>query len=77
MKRLLLAVLVALALSANASAKELTGFKLCGPDGCAGGKLSGFGHQGPFDPAGGSNGFDISQYNLRGQFVSLGARYRF
>jgi iron complex outermembrane receptor protein len=31
----------------------------------------------PFDPAGGSNGFDISQYNLRGQFVSLGARYRF
>jgi iron complex outermembrane receptor protein len=31
----------------------------------------------PFDPAGGSNGFDISQYNLRGQLVSLGARYRF
>jgi iron complex outermembrane receptor protein len=31
----------------------------------------------PFDPAGGSSGFDISQYNLRGQFVSLGARYRF
>jgi len=31
----------------------------------------------PFDPAGGANGFDITQYNLRGQFVSLGARYRF
>ncbi|MCL6710604.1 TonB-dependent receptor [Pseudomonas sp. R2.Fl] len=31
----------------------------------------------PFDPAGGSNGFDITQYNLRGQFVSLGVKYRF
>ncbi|MET4617290.1 iron complex outermembrane receptor protein [Stenotrophomonas sp. 2619] len=31
----------------------------------------------PFDPAGGSNGFDITQYNLRGTFVSLGAKYRF
>jgi iron complex outermembrane receptor protein len=31
----------------------------------------------PFDPAGGSNGFDITQYNLRGQFVSLGVDYRF
>jgi hypothetical protein len=52
MKRLLLAVLVALAVPAAADAKELTGFRLCGPDGCAGGKLSGFGHDGPFDPAG-------------------------
>lgn len=31
----------------------------------------------PFDPAGGANGFDITQYNLRGQFVSLGVKYRF
>ena len=52
MKRLLLAVLIALAVPGTAEAKELTGFKLCGPDGCAGGKLSGFGHDGPFDPAG-------------------------
>lgn len=31
----------------------------------------------PFDPAGGANGFDFTQYNLRGQFVSLGVKYRF
>jgi hypothetical protein len=43
---------VALAVPAAAHAKELTGFKVCGPDACAGGKLSGFGHDGPFDPAG-------------------------
>ena len=53
MKRLLLAVLVALAVPATAEAKELTGFKVCGPDECAsGGKITGFGHSGPFDPAG-------------------------
>ena len=53
MKRLLLVLLVALAAPAAADAKELTGFKLCGPDGCSGGKMTGFGHDGPFDPAGG------------------------
>ena len=31
---LLLALLVAAAVPATASAKELTGFTLCGPDGC-------------------------------------------
>jgi len=31
----------------------------------------------PFDPAGGAYGFDITQYNLRGRFISLGAKYRF
>jgi iron complex outermembrane receptor protein len=31
----------------------------------------------PFDPAGGANGYDITQYNLRGRVVSVGAQYRF
>lgn len=31
----------------------------------------------PFDPAGGSVGYDISQYNLRGQMVSLGINHTF
>ena len=31
----------------------------------------------PFDPAGGANGYEITQYNLRGQVVSVGAQYRF
>ena len=54
MKRLFLTIAgVALAFPAAAQAKELTGFKLCGPDGCTGsGPISGVGHSGPFDPAG-------------------------
>lgn len=53
MKRLLLTILVALAVPGAAQAKELTGFQLCGPDGCTGGRMTGFGHDGPFDAAGG------------------------
>ena len=49
MRRALVLVLAAAAtLPATASAKELTGFTLCGPDGCRGADMTGFGHQDPF-----------------------------
>jgi hypothetical protein len=48
---LLLVVLVAAALPATASAKELTGFTLCGPDGCRSADMTGFGHADPFSGA--------------------------
>lgn len=46
-RALLLALLVAAAVPATASAKELTGFTLCGPDGCRSTEVQGFGHEGP------------------------------
>jgi hypothetical protein len=49
MRRLLLPALVLLlAAPATAEAKELTGFRLCGPDGCRTTQVSGFGHADPF-----------------------------
>jgi hypothetical protein len=47
-RALLLALLVAMAVPATASAKELTGFTLCGPDGCRQTGVQGFGHEDPF-----------------------------
>ena len=47
-RALVLALLVAAAVPATASAKELTGFTLCGPDGCRETDLTSFGHEDPF-----------------------------
>jgi hypothetical protein len=47
-RALLLALLVAATVPATASAKELTGFTLCGPDGCRTTDVQGFGHEDPF-----------------------------
>ena len=47
-RALLLVLVVAAAVPATASAKELTGFTLCGPAGCRETDLTGFGHEDPF-----------------------------
>jgi hypothetical protein len=47
-RALAFALLVAMAVPATASAKELTGFTLCGPDGCRQTDVQGFGHEDPF-----------------------------
>ena len=47
-RALLLVLVVTAAVPATASAKELTGFTLCGPDGCRGADMTGFGHEDPF-----------------------------
>jgi hypothetical protein len=52
MRRLLIAVLVVLALPAAAQAKEITGFALCGPNGCEKADVAGFGHRPPFTQEG-------------------------
>jgi hypothetical protein len=51
-RRLLLVALAALLAAGPASGKELTGFTLCGPDGCKTTTISGFGHEGPAGPPG-------------------------
>jgi hypothetical protein len=51
-KRLVLVMILALAAAGPASGKELTGFTLCGPDGCKTTTISGFGHNGPAGPPG-------------------------
>ena len=48
MRALLCAVLIALLVPASAWAKELTGFTLCGPEGCRETDMTGFGHEDPF-----------------------------
>jgi hypothetical protein len=47
-RALLLALAVAAAVPATASAKEITGVTLCGPDGCRSADVTGFGHEDPF-----------------------------
>ena len=49
---LLIALLLVAAVPANASAKGLSGFTLCGPDGCRTTDLSGFGQGDPFSGPG-------------------------
>ncbi|HSC93191.1 MAG TPA: hypothetical protein VLB86_16180 [Gaiellaceae bacterium] len=47
-RTLLFGILLLAAFPAVAQPKELTGFRLCGPDGCATIRLTGFGHHDPF-----------------------------